>query len=39
MQPRFGQPAWGREIHAFRIYEGATELQKKIIARQLLKSA
>jgi acyl-CoA dehydrogenase len=28
-----------REIRALRIYEGATEVQKLIIARELLKSA
>jgi acyl-CoA dehydrogenase len=27
-----------REIRALRIYEGATEVQKVIIARELLKS-
>ena len=28
-----------REIRALRIYEGATEVQKMIIARELLKSS
>jgi acyl-CoA dehydrogenase len=28
-----------REIRALRIYEGATEVQKIVIARELLKSA
>jgi acyl-CoA dehydrogenase len=28
-----------REIRAMRIYEGATEVQKVVIARQLLKDA
>ena len=28
-----------REIHALRVYEGTSEIQKEIIAHQLLKAA